>query len=202
MVAAKWTEGLRGRLSVRNRIVSASTTSSRLRNDSPMPSRYLIASIACRLPITPQSAPKTPVSPQLGRCRAAAARETGSDSTGRRRRDRKPPPAFEFEDAAVDQRPFRQEGGVRVQKTRREVVRSIHHEIVTRKQLHRVGGRHTAAMQSELDLRIERRQTARRRLDFGPTDHRGVVDNLSLQIVFLHLVVIRQAEHADARRGQ
>src|SRR5439155_20739138 len=47
-------------------VVSASKRSSRPISGSPIPSASLIASLACREPITPGSTPSTPPSAQLG----------------------------------------------------------------------------------------------------------------------------------------
>ena len=51
---------------VRNLVASASQISSRPASVSPMPRISYSTSVACRVPITPVTAPRTPASEQVG----------------------------------------------------------------------------------------------------------------------------------------
>ena len=110
---------------------SASNTSSRPRNDSPIPSRYLTASDGLQAADDPaERAQDAGLAAGRHASGRRGLREETAIARAARGRIEDRHLAFEFEDAAVDQRPPGQESRVGVQEPRRKIVRAVDDQIV------------------------------------------------------------------------
>src|SRR5438270_6717925 len=88
------------------------------------------------------------------------------------------------------------------QITRRKIVRTIDHNVVTGDDFECVLAREPALVGFDLDRRIHVPQTITRRIQFLPADVFGAVQNLPLQIAKIDIVEIDQTQFANAGGGQ
>ena len=106
--------------------------------------------------------------------------------------------AFEFEYAAVDQRPLREERGVVVKVTGGEIIGAVDDHIVGGEQGEGVADGHAVAMFDDLDEGIRRAQSPRGGGDFGFADGSGVVEELALEVMIGDLIEVGDAERPDS----
>ena len=108
----------------------------------------------------------------------------------------------EAEDRAVDVRLLQQHAGVVGQVARREVVGAVDDDIVGREDRQCVGRGQPRLVQVEAHLGVDGGDAVPGRLELGPADVGGAVDDLPLQVAEIDHVEIDQADAADARGRQ
>ena len=109
---------------------------------------------------------------------------------------------LEAEDGSVHVRLLKQHARVVHQIARREVIGSIHHDVVVFQNLERVLAGERNFVPIDLDIRIDVEHRLGRRIQLLLADVLGPVNHLALQIGEIHHVEIHQADAADARRGE
>ena len=150
----------------------------------------------------PGSTPRTPLAPhdgrQLGRRRhgvqAAVARAVVRLEDGEL--------AVEPEDRGRHHGDVEPHRRVVEQVARREVVDAVDDHVVAVDDLHDVGGVQADGVLDDLDVRVERGDRRLGRVDLRRADRLRRVDDLALQVGEVDLVVVDDAERADARGGE
>ena len=109
---------------------------------------------------------------------------------------------FKFIDAAIYQRASGKKGRVVVEVARDKVVGPIDDDVVTREQRNCVVDSHALRVRHDFHEWIRGLQTTRGGIDFRLPDGGRVVQELALQIVFLHVIKVRDSNRPDTRRGE
>jgi len=151
--------------------------------------------------MTPGRAPKTPPAAQSGTEPGGAARtETAVAGASPRVEHRKPP--VEAEDGSVDIRLAGEDARVVDEVARREIIRSVGHDVVGPDDLQGILGAEARLVAYDLHAGV---QGVEPRLGFGELRlaHRTCREqDLPLEVFQLHGVAVREADRADARGGQ
>ena len=86
--------------------------------------------------------------------------------------------------------------------TRREIIRAVDDDVVTRDQILRVLAREPAIVQFDVDMRVRVAQTIVGGFQFAATNVFRAVQNLPVQVRKIDLVRIDQSDRADSGRRQ